>query len=447
MRKNFRQFIEKNQLILPKQRILIAVSGGIDSVVLARLFELSRYKFGIAHCNFHLRGNDSDQDAIFVSQLAERLNVPFFMADFDTVNFAEKKKISLQQAARELRYNWFENLIAVEGYASYATAHHFDDQIETFIINLFRGTGVSGLRGILPKSRNCIRPLLFATRNEIASFASEHQLTFREDSSNLKDDYLRNSIRHHILPAMVQTRPDFRSGFRRTFNNLALTELFLHHNINRLARELLIQHDNFWQIDLNKLQQHQPIALVLFELLKVFDFNSENAQMMADAIPGVSGKIFLSSTHRAIIDRDFLYILPGTGMVDNEIETKTLIQITDNEITYPIRLFFRKKPMPENWEPEQNLNLGQFDLEKLQFPLELRRPEQGDHFYPLGLGGKKKLSDFFTDLKVSTIEKSKVRVLTSGDEIIWVIGYRQDDRFKIAPDTRTIFEITFRKNQ
>ncbi len=447
MRKNFRQFIEKNHLIEPKQRVLVAVSGGIDSIVLAWLFAMSRYKFGIAHCNFHLRGSESDQDAIFVRQLAERLNVPFFMTDFDTITIAEKHKISIQQAARELRYNWFENLIGGEGYASYAIAHHFDDQIETFIINLLRGTGVSGLRGILPKSKNCIRPLLFATRPEIEAFAIEQQLAYREDSSNLKDDYLRNSIRHHILPAMAAARPDFRSGFRRTFKNLALTESFLNSNINRLAKELLIQEDNFLKIDLKKLHQHQPLALILFELLKSFNFNSENAQMISDAIPGTSGKVFFSPTHRVVIDREFLFIIPESRAETAEKEIKALINIDDKEIEKPLKLSFERKAKPEGWKPFRNPDVGQFDMEKLRFPLEIRQPKIGDYFYPIGLGGRKKLSDFFTDLKISAIEKTKIRVITSGNEIIWIISYRQDDRFKITPETKTIYEITFHRNQ
>lgn len=276
MIKRFRQYIKENELIQPRQKVLLTVSGGVDSVVLSKLFELSRFRFGIAHCNFHLRGEESDMDAQFVKKMAEQLKVPFFLADFRTADWAKTHKISIQQAARELRYKWFEDLIKNQKFDLYATAHHFDDQIETFFINLLRGTGVSGLRGIRPKHKNCIRPLLFANRQEIEAFALEHGLNYRIDSSNLHTDYLRNSIRHYVLPALIQAKKDFRTGFSNTFFNLTQTEIFLNDKLQQIHDELLIKESGYWKVDLKGLKDHQPLVFVLFEILKGFDFNSKN---------------------------------------------------------------------------------------------------------------------------------------------------------------------------
>ncbi len=440
MIKRFRQYIKENELIQPRQKVLLTVSGGVDSVVLSKLFELSRFRFGIAHCNFHLRGEESDMDAQFVKKMAEQLKVPFFLADFRTADWAKTHKISIQQAARELRYKWFEDLIKNQKFDLYATAHHFDDQIETFFINLLRGTGVSGLRGIRPKHKNCIRPLLFANRQEIETFALEHGLNYRIDSSNLHTDYLRNSIRHYVLPALIQAKKDFRTGFSNTFFNLTQTEIFLNDKLQQIHDELLIKESGYWKVDLKGLKDHQPLVFVLFEILKGFDFNSKNILMIANAISGISGKTFYSSSHRACLDRDFLFIFPRSDKKINK-DTPCFVANDDSEIFEPVRLVFEKKPFTANWQPVTNPDIEQFDWEKLTFPLEIRRPIRGDYFYPLGLGGKKKLSDFFVDLKLTTIEKSDIFVLTSAGNIIWVIGYRADDRFKITPSTKDIFQI------
>jgi tRNA(Ile)-lysidine synthase len=403
---------------------------------------MAEFDCGIAHCNFKLRGAESDGDAEFVRKFAHELKVPFFEKEFETNLYAAENQLSIQQAARELRYSWFEQLISETGFDFYATAHHFDDQIETFFINLMRGTGVSGLRGIMPKNGRCVRPLLFASRTEIEDFAKAHKIAFREDSSNLKDDYLRNRIRHHLLPALESVKPDFRTGFGMTFNNLTQTEAFIKTQIEMIAENLISEEDGFWKIDLKLLQNQQPLPFILFELLKPFSFNVENVLMMADALGGISGKSFLSPTHKALLDRDHLLIFKRKH--DEKHPEVFLVNENDEELHEPVELLI-KKVFSNEYALDKRKSVAQLDLDKLKFPLQIRKPVTGDYFYPLGLGGRKKLSDFFTNEKFTAIQKLNTWLLLSEGEIAWVIGYRPDDRFKITAETKMVMKISLVK--
>jgi len=263
MRQKFLQFLEKEQLFSKSNKILVANSGGIDSMVLTKLLELDGFDFGVAHCNFRLRGDESNADEEFVRQLAVKLRVPFYCRSFETEEFAGAHRLSIQEAARELRYRWFEKLILETEFDLYATAHHFDDQIETFFINLFRGTGVSGLRGINPITGRCVRPLLFATRTEIEDFANAHHIACREDSSNKSDHYLRNRIRHYVLPALEIAKPDFRHGFATTFKNLKNVEKFVGHQMQIISGQIITDKQGYSQIDLKKLRSFKHLQFVL----------------------------------------------------------------------------------------------------------------------------------------------------------------------------------------
>lgn len=440
MLNKFLNYISSQKLFSSQDKILLTVSGGLDSMVMARLFQMAGFDFGIAHCNFKLRSAESDGDAEFVRKFAHDLKVSFFEKEFETSLFAAVNQLSIQQAARELRYTWFEQLISETNFDFYATAHHFDDQIETFFINLLRGTGVSGLRGIMPKNSRCVRPLLFASRTEIEDFAKAHKIAFREDSSNLKDDYLRNRIRHHVLPALQSVKPDFRTGFGMTFGNLTQTEAFIKMQMEMIAENLISEEDGFWKIDLKLLQNQQPLPFILFELLKPFSFNVENVLMMADALGGISGKSFLSPTHKALLDRNHLLIFKRKH--DEKHPEVFLVNENDEELHEPVELMIRNKSFSNEYAMDKRKSVAQLDLEKLKFPLQIRKPVTGDYFYPLGLGGRKKLSDFFTDEKFTAIQKLNTWLLLSDGEIAWVIGYRPDDRFKITAETKTVMKIS-----
>lgn len=447
MLKTFLQYINRLQLISSSDKILLTSSGGIDSMVLTRLFVMAGFDFGIAHCNFKLRGDESDGDAEFVRQEACRLNTPFYIKEFDTKLYAEENQLSIQQAARALRYQWFDELIRETNFDFYATAHHFDDQIETFFINLFRGTGVSGLRGILPKNGHCVRPLLFATRADIEQFAVEQKISYREDSSNAGNNYLRNRIRHFILPALEKAKPDFRAGFDVAFNNLALAELFIKSGMKDIAEDLISKEGDYWKIDLALLKNQNPISFILFELLKPFNFNFENALMIIESMKTPPGKSFFSPTHKALLDREFLFIIE----IQMEEERKKIQRIwldkDDSSISSPVNLSIVKEQYSSVYPIDKQKNVAQLDFDKLKFPLEIRKPESGDFFYPIGLGGRKKVSDYLIDEKIATPQKLNTWLLVSEGEIVWIIGHRPDDRFKIVSGTKTVLKISLLTTQ
>lgn len=443
MLERFLRFIEQKKLFSLKDRVIVTNSGGIDSMVMTRLFEMAGIEFGIAHCNFQLRGQESDEDAGFVVNYAAQKNIRLFQKNFNTRKYASDHKITIQEAARELRYDWFEELITKTGYSCYATAHQFDDQIETFFINLFRGTGISGLRGILPRNNNCVRPLLFATRKEIEEFAVLQDVKFREDSSNQKNDYLRNRIRHFVLPALQKSSPDFKTGFDNTFNLLSQVETFIQSEISNISKELVSTIDNLQVINIEKLQNYQPVEFILFELLRPFRFNYQNVRMMVNSFGSSSGQKFLSTSHQAVLDRGQLLISPKT-MDDEKNKIKSVfIREGVNQLDYPVALRLEIHSYTKDFTLKRKKNVALLDAGKLTFPLEVRQVQTGDFFYPLGLGGKKKLSDFFTNEKFSFTQKEKTWLLTSKDEIVWVIGYRIDDRFKITSATQKILVIEY----
>jgi tRNA(Ile)-lysidine synthase len=438
MLQKFRHFLEKEHLFRKSNKILVANSGGIDSMVLTKILELDGFDFGLAHCNFRLRNDESNADEAFVRQLASKLQAPLFCKSFETAEYARENRCSIQEAARELRYHWFEKLILETEFDFYATAHHFDDQIETFFINLFRGAGVSGLRGINPAAGHCVRPLLFATRQEIEDFAQTQQIDYREDSTNKSDTYLRNRIRHHVLPAMEIAIPNFRTGFAQTFKNLKNTEEFVEHLMQDISGQIITENQGYTQIDLKKLRSFEDIHFILFELLKPFGFNYDTVLSIVDSLESTSGKTFYSGTVKLVVDRDVLLIAP-----DAKSEADVRFRLDENQTatTSPVKLMLEKLPFTSDYKIELCKDVAQLDFDKLTFPLEIRQPETGDFFYPFGMKGKKKLSDYFTDEKFSAIQKLQTWLLVSAGQIAWVIGHRPDDRFKITSDTKTIFRI------
>ncbi|MFC2104843.1 tRNA lysidine(34) synthetase TilS [Bacteroidota bacterium] len=434
---DFQTFINSNELCLKTDRILLGISGGIDSVCMFHLFNQLDFPIGIAHCNFQLREEESDQDEIFVSDLANEYDLPFFSKRFDTEDIANKEGISIQMAARDLRYDWFEEIRNKYDYDYIAIAHNRDDVIETFLINLTRGSGIKGFTGIKSKSGRIIRPLLFASRNEIVEHLNKNSLSFREDSSNSSVKYSRNIIRNEIIPLFERINPRFRETITENISRLKEAEKIYIDNIEK-TRELIInKQDKCILINLEKLTQLDPLSSFLYEFLKPYGFSNSQVNNIIDSLEGIPGKQFFSLTHRLIKDRTDL-IIEEISLVDR----KSYYIETDTEVIHsPLSLKFSKFEITNDFEIAKTNSLGFLDLEKIQFPLILRKWKSGDYFMPLGMSNLKKLSDFFIDCKLSLSDKENTWILESNNKIIWIIGLRIDERFKITENTRNILRI------
>ncbi|HVA98593.1 MAG TPA: tRNA lysidine(34) synthetase TilS, partial [Bacteroidia bacterium] len=411
MLQEFQQFISEKKLFEPSQKILLAISGGIDSVAMAELFYRSKINFSIAHCNFKLRGKESEADEKFVQKLAEKYKVSFFTKSFDTKKYALKNKISIQMAARELRYHWFSEIIIKEKFAAVSIAHHKSDEVETLLINLLRGTGIAGLHGILPKNGKIIRPLLFATRSEIEAFAKKNKIKFREDSSNKSDKYIRNKIRHTIIPILKEINPAAENSIAESIEKISETEIIFQKHIAQIKKKVRIEKEGIVSFRLTELKKENPLKIIVFELLKEFNFNSETVNEIIDSFSASSGKTFFSSTHRLLKDRETLIVEPISKEKNKTI--KTFISISKNKKSYQsenINLSFSKIPNRKS-NIQNPSNIACLDYDLLQFPLQLRKWKSGDYFYPLGMKSKKKLSDYFIDKKISISQKEKSYVL------------------------------------
>ncbi len=431
MLSEFLAFIKTNELVKPEDRILLAVSGGIDSVVMAHLFSQATFDFGIAHCNFQLRGADADRDEAFVEQFAGILKVPFFTKRFDTKKYAKDRGLSTQLAARDLRYNWFEQVVQENNYALIATAHHLNDSIETVLFNLVKGTGIAGLTGIPIKNKSIIRPLSFASREAIEKYAAAHNLTWREDATNKESDYSRNLIRNKVLPLLKEINPSLEHTFEATLSRLQSTSRLVEAQVTLIKNAHMEVRGEDVYIDKSALKNIE--ITVLSELLKPYGYNYSQSLSIRNALNEV-GKIFDSNDYVLNVDRSQLIIsrvranetkkeeiLAGQEYYDNEEFTLQLETTSGNSI-------------------RKDVDAG-FDFEKLNFPLVVRKWQAGDSFRPLGMKGEKKLSDFMIDNKIPLNLKDRVHVLISGNDIAWVIGHRIDDRFKITDSTKTTLNI------
>jgi tRNA(Ile)-lysidine synthase len=438
MKEKLDKYIKQHHLFKREDKLILAISGGADSVALACLLKALNCNFIMAHCNFGLRKEESDSDEVFVKKLAKKLNVECVTSNFDTQNFATQNKLSIQMAARELRYKWFEALRLKLDCNFIVTAHHQDDDIETFFINLLRGTGIKGMLGIHPKKRNIIRPLLFARKDEIYDFLKENKIEYREDSSNKDDKYLRNKIRLHLIPLLEEINPSIKETITKDMDYLSGISEIYNTQINKQKGRLLKQEGSYFTISIVELEKLNPMPTYLYELLKPFGFFSVND--ISIALQKQSGKQFFSSTYRLIIDRKKIIIQPIRKNEKIEIQ----IDKNDKECFSPIQLGFS---LSENLDIQNNVNIAMLDLSKLHFPLVLRKWEKGDFFFPLGMNGKKKLSDFFIDNKISIPEKEQIWVLCSANEIAWIVGLRLDDRFKITEKTKKAYIVQLFKNK
>ena len=439
MLERFLQFISSHKLIDSNDRILLAVSGGIDSVVMCELFHQSGIRFDIAHCNFSLRGEESDGDELFVRNLAERLKVNVHVKKFETQVYADEEGISIQMAARDLRYQWFKQLATDHVYDKIAVAHNLNDQAETFFINLLRGTGIAGLRAMKPFHDGIIRPLLIFSREEIISFATENECSYREDSSNASDKYLRNRIRHHLLPLLKELQPELYPIFSENLERIADTEMVYLNEIERQRQQHVVESGKRYLINIERLLLLNPLQTYLYEFLKSFGFNETAVLQLISVLNDIPGKLFLSATHRLVKDRDDLIIEPlRESSNDND---EVFIQENTQNIAVPYKLEFTSLDRLQLTKFDPSPLIAWIDKSKLSFPLSLRRMQTGDRFRPLGMKGFRKLSDFLTDLKIPLPDKQNTWVLTSGVDIVWVVGYRVDDRYKVTSSTSKIFKI------
>lgn len=433
MLKKLENHLSHNFHFLNGKKLLLATSGGLDSMVMAHLFRKLNYKIAIAHCNFQLRGIESFEDQNFVQEYANANTIPLFVTQFDTKAFAEDYKLSTQVAARELRYNWFYELLETENYDYILTAHHADDNLETFLINLSRGTGLEGLTGIPEKNENVIRPLLLFSRQEIENYAKENNLKWREDSSNASDKYLRNKIRHDLVPMLKELNPNFITSFQKTQTYLQEAQDMVEDASIMVYQQVAKQEEDDIHFDLNQLKKLPNYKSYLYQWLNEFGFSAwEDIYALVES---QSGKQVFSLEFRLIKDRDSLILSP-INFVDKEEEY--LIDENQQEVKIPLNLSFSKVA---DISLVSNTTIF-VAADKLQFPLVLRHWNDGDVFQPFGMEGKsKKVSKLFKDEKLSLIEKENTWILCSNNEIVWVIGIRQDERFRIENNTKNILKI------
>ena len=433
MLQKLQNHLQINFPFLKEKKLLLAVSGGIDSMVLVYLFKQLQFDFAVAHCNFQLRGNESKGDEDFVESICDSLSIPLFVQKFDTKQFAADYKLSIQLAARKLRYDWFYQLLEKDNFDYLLTAHHLDDSLETFLINFSRGTGLDGLTGIPNQNDKIIRPLLVFSRNEIESFAKENAIQWREDSSNASDKYLRNKLRHDIVPVLKELNPNLLTSFEKTIENLKQSQSLVEDASKLVYKMVVEESETLLKINLKELLKLPNYTAYLFQWLKQFEFTAWND--IYDLAYAQSGKQVLSDNYILLKDRDSLLLYAKGNSANEEVY---FINKESKGVKIPLNMSICNVSDISN----ANSNCIFVDEDKLHFPLMIRKWEEGDYFYPLGMQGKKKLSKYFKDEKLSLVDKANQWLLCSDSQIVWVIGMRQDERFKLETNTTNKLQIT-----
>lgn len=436
---------------MPKDVLLLAVSGGADSVVLCELTRLAGFQFIIAHCNFQLRGEESNRDEEFVQKLGERYGKEVVVKRFDTENFARLEKVSVQVAARELRYNWFREMVrsgqpeensqnAVADYI--VTAHHADDNIETMLMNFFKGTGIAGLRGILPKQRSIVRPLLFARKAALLQFAGEHQLSYVEDSSNAGDKYSRNYFRHRLIPVVQKVFHQAEENMLDNLKRFRDVEQLYRQAVNRHKDKLLEMKGSEIHIPVLKWKKASPLETITYEIIKEYGFTPHQTGQVIALMDSISGSYIQSGHFRIIKNWNWMIISP----LDISEQATIVIEENDSTVNFSAGRLDIKR-MPAGSAIPDSAQIAQLDADMIRFPLLLRKQKRGDYFYPLGMQKKKKLGRFLSDAKASLTDKENTWVLEMNKKIIWIVGKRIDDRFKITSGTTTVLQITIGSSQ
>ena len=435
LKEQFISNITKHRLFQQGDKLLLAVSGGVDSVVLCELCSQAGYDFDIAHANFQLRGEESEDDELFVRSLAIKYRSGIHVRKFDTASYAGENKLSIQVAARELRYKWFDELLE-RGYKYLFAAHHQADNIETVAMNFFRGTGVAGLRGMLYINNNIARPLLDFTRDDILSFAKERNLQWREDSSNASEKYSRNYFRHTVIPSVKKIFPQTEQNIAANIERFKDIEILYQQAIEQHKKRLLEIKGKEIHIPVLKLKKTRPLTTVLYEIVKEYNFSSHQVDEIINLLDGEQASYVQSATHRIIKNRDWLIIAANeTGATDI-----VLIEKGDKKIVFEAgTLQIENK---EKAAISSSPQLACLDAKEIKFPLILRKWKQGDYFYPLGMTKKKKIARFLVDQKLSPTQKENTWVLESAKRICWIVGMRIDDRFKIKDNTKEIMKIS-----
>ena len=445
MKSELREHINNNLPFLTDKKLLVAISGGIDSVVLTQLLKKLKFTISLAHCNFSLRGKESNKDEEFVIELGEKLEVPTYTIKFDTEEYASSNGLSTQMAARELRYNWFEKLVKEHDLDYIITAHQKDDVIETFLINFTRGTGLDGLTGIPEINGKIIRPMLPFHRQEVLVYATKKKLEWREDNTNSSIKYFRNKVRHKIVPVLKELNPNLLETFHNTLENLKGSQQIIKDAVASIEKKATVKVKNEIHYNIEFLSNLSNPKIYLYELLHPFGFTEWND--VEDLLTAQTGKFVVSKTHQLLKNRDVL-VLTEIKEATNDIEYQ--LSTTTEEITVPFHLKIEKLTLPINGVNNENDAFNEIifdnnktisiDLDTVQFPLTIRKWQKGDFFYPIGLNGKKKLSKYFKEEKFSINDKEDSWILCSGDAIIWVVGKRLDNRFKITKKTCSILK-------
>lgn len=436
MLEQFVNNIKEKHLFEPGQKVLLAVSGGIDSMVLLHLFEKSGFDYAVVHCNFKLRGEESDGDEQFVREQVQQHGITAYFQSFETAEYAKLKGVSIEMAARELRYRYFEKLRAANNFDFIVTAHHQDDLIETLFLNLSRKTGIKGVSGIKVKSGYLIRPLLFASRDDIEKYASKNYIEYREDSSNNELIYQRNFLRHKILPLFAELNPAFKKNILTSIENLKEAEQVYLGFLSRDKKKVITDIGHSSVIDINSLLATLFPKTLLFEILSAYNFNATVVTEVFQSLKTESGKQFFSKTHRLVKDRDKLFV----SAIKKDKEQIYYIEKDDMALFAPLNIVIEKL-VGADFKIIKKANVACIDMDLIEFPLLIRKWKQGDYFQPLGMTNFKKVSDFFIDEKIPIHEKENTWLMCSGKNIVWIMGHRIDNRFKITDQTKHVLKL------
>ncbi len=438
--KAFERYVERHELFSHEDKILLTVSGGVDSMVMLSIFIRLGYNVGVAHCNFGLRGEESDGDTEMVVRECEKLGITCHSKRFDTEAEMARTGDSMEMAARRLRYEWFNELCHTEGYGVIAVAHHANDSIETFFINLLRGTGLRGLTGINRQYGRVVRPLLYATRKDILEYALHNNIPYREDSSNRSTKYLRNKIRLGLLPLLQEINPKFTPLMRGNLYRLNDAQRFIDAAIDRIREVAVKSNDGIDTIDINAIDEVYPREFIIYELLNsTYGFKGDVVEELHRALKqGVTNRRFYSRDYVAYIDRGLIMVAPIAEDDDCEVvvEHDDMRSYCGNSIVY-----YEHTDIDNVDEYRLPSDVALIDESKLQYPLRLRRWREGDTFIPFGMAGRKKVGDYLTDQKVPIVERKRQFVLVSGDDIVWVVGRRTDNRYRIGSKTENVLKI------
>ncbi len=435
MLEQFLNHLSRHALCTPANRILLAVSGGLDSMVMLHLFKKANYPVAAAHCNFQLRGMEAEEDQRFVADACQSLDIPFFSKKFGTKEYAKENRLSIQVAARELRYAWFQELMEEKKFDFLATAHHVNDSLETVLLKWIHGSSLESFAGIPVRNKKVIRPMLFATRSMLSDFASEHGIMWRSDSSNDSDDYQRNFIRHQVIPKLREINPALESTFQHGLKKIIGELEFLKNQLEQWKRDHVHQKSGQVLIDKAALLNASFSDSLLWRVVREYGFNIDQCHDMMEAMQRQSGKKFIGTSHLLTLDRDHIIISP----YDEAYEAVTIREKNESVVRGAWEITLSRS---KSKDISTNPTVASLDADKIKFPITWRYWQPGDSFYPLGMENRKKLSDFLIDRKIPLADKNGISVLESEGEIMWVVGHRIDNRYKITPETKAVIKLT-----